>query len=261
MAALKFDDAMARMQRALAECHDMVIRRSAILETVNARTSESILEIGCGGGLYAREVAQMVGPNGKVCAVDISEDQIAAARERCADLDWVDFKTANALELPYGDNSFDAVYCVQVLEYVPEITDALREIHRVLRTGGKIVNLATNWDSLVWYSRDPERMQCVLAAWDEHAPFPNLPAGLMARLTEAGLKPLAQRPLPILNTSYNENSFSYWLAKMTSSFVSGRNSVTADDASNWLAEFSELEEKGEYFFCATPVITEAIKVS
>ena len=84
---------------------------------------------------------------------------------------------------------------------------------------------------------------------------------VMARLTEAGLKPLAQRPLPILNTSYNENSFSYWLAKMTSSFVSGRNSVTADDASNWLAEFSELDEKGEYFFCATPVITEAIKVS
>ena len=209
MTALKFDDEMGRIQRAGAECHDMVIRRSAVLETVNARTGESLLEIGCGGGFYAREVAQMVGSSGRVCAVDISDDQIAAARERCAGFDWVECKTANASDLPYEDNEFDAVYCVQVLEYVPEIGDALSEIHRVLRPGGRAVNLATNWASLVWHSHMPERMNRVLAAWDEHAPHPNLPAGLLARMSEAGMKPRAQTAQPVLNTSYNDNSFSY----------------------------------------------------
>ena len=261
MAALKFDAEMGRIQRALAECHDMVMRRSAILETVNARPGESVLEIGCGGGFYTREVAQMVGSSGRVCAVDISDDQIVAARERCAEFDWVECKTANALNLPYEDNDFDAVYCVQVLEYVPEIKDALCEIHRVLRSDGRVVNLATNWDSLVWHSHEPERMKRVLDAWNEHATHPNLPAGLMARLTDAGLKPLGQTTLSVLNTSYNENSFSYWLAKMISSFVAGRQSATADDADKWLSEFDFLENRGEYFFCSTPVITEAVKVS
>lgn len=261
MTELKFDADMARLQQALAECHDMVMRRSAVLTAVNARTGQSVLEIGCGGGFYAREVAQMVGPSGKVRAIDISEDQIVAARERCAAFDWVECKSANALSLPYGDNEFDAVYCVQILEYMPEILDALSEIRRVLRPGGKVVNLATNWDSLVWHTHDPERMKRVLAAWGDHASYPNLPAGLMARLTDAGLNPLGQTVLPVLNASYNENSFSYWLAKMIAAYAAGRQSVTTETAHSWNSEFDGLEKRGEYFFCSTTVITEAIKIA
>jgi ubiquinone/menaquinone biosynthesis C-methylase UbiE len=261
MAALKFDDEMGRIQRALAECHDMVLRRSTVLETVNARTGEAVLEIGCGGGFYAREVAKMVGPSGRVCACDISDDQIASARERCAEFSWVECETANALELPYGAGEFDAVYCVQILEYVSDVNDALSEIHRVLRPGGRVVNLATNWDSLVWHSEEPERMKRVLAAWDEHALHPNLPAGLLARMADVGLNPLGQVAQPVLNTSYNENSFSYWLAKMISAFVAGHRAFKAGDAKSWLSEFDDLEGKGAYFFSSTPVITEAIKIS
>jgi ubiquinone/menaquinone biosynthesis C-methylase UbiE len=261
MAALKFDDEMGRIQRALAECHDMVIRRSAVLDKVNASTGQSVLEIGCGGGFYAYEVAKMVGASGRVCAIDISDDQIAAARDRCAEFEWVECKNANTLDIPYEDDQFDAVYCVQVLEYVPEVNDALSEIQRVLRPGGRMVNLATNWDSLVWNSLEPERMKRVLAAWDEHAPHPNLPSGMQARLADVGLKPRSQIALPVLNTSYNENSFSYWGAKMIAAFVAGHQAIKAGDAESWLSEFDDLEAKGAYFFSSTPVITEAIKVS
>lgn len=261
MAALKFDDEMGRIQRALASCHDMIIRRSAVLEKVNARTGEAVLEIGCGGGFYACEVARMVGPSGRVCAVDISDDQIAVARERCAEFDWVECTTADALDLPYEGDTFDTVYCVQVLEYLPDVDKALSQIRRVLRPGGTVVNLATNWHSIVWHSHDPERMKRVLLAWDEHAPHPNLPAGLLARLAGTGLEPLCQTPQPILNTSYNENSFSYWAAKMISAFVAGRGGVSAGEADDWLSEFDALERKGAFFFASMPIITEAVKVS
>ncbi len=261
MAGLKFDNEMGRIQRALSECHEMVKRRSAILDIVGARSGESVLEIGCGAGFYAREVAQMVGPSGRVCAIDISDDQIAAARERCAEFEWAECETANASQLPYGEETFDAIYCVQVLEYVPEVNDTLSEMHRVLRPGGSIVNLATNWGSLVWHSKDLERMKRVLDAWDEHAPYPNLPAELMARLASVGMKPLRQTAHTVLETSYNQNSFSFWLAKMIAPFVAGRLSITADEADDWLSEFDALERSGEYFYSATPVITEAVKVA
>ena len=69
MSGLQFDDEMASLQRALAQCHDMIIRRSAVLEALNLRTGERVLEVGCGGGFYAYEAAQCVGATGRVCAL------------------------------------------------------------------------------------------------------------------------------------------------------------------------------------------------
>lgn len=80
MSALSFAGDMARLQRAFAESHDSVVRRSIVLDTLNLRTGERVLELGCGGGYYAHEAARFVGPTGRVCAIDISPDQIAAAQ-------------------------------------------------------------------------------------------------------------------------------------------------------------------------------------
>lgn len=67
-------------------------------------------------------------------------------------------------------------------------------------------------------------------------------------------------PVPVLNTSYHANSFSYWLARMIRPFVLGRQVVTAEEADSWLKEFEELEQRGAYFFSSTPIITEATRV-
>ena len=60
--------------------------------------------------------------------------------------------------------------------------------------------------------------------------------------------------------SYNDNSFSTWLAKMIARYA-GNRGVSADDAKAWLAELATLEGRGEYFFCSTPVLTEAVKIA
>lgn len=260
MGTLAFTDDMARVQRALAQCHDMVVRRSAVLEALRLRRGERVLEIGCGGGFYAYEAAQCVGPTGRVCALDLSADQIAAAKGRCAELAWVECQVADAIKLPSGDAEFDALYGVQVFEYVAKLDDALRGIQRVLRPGGRVVILATNWSSAVWYSDQPARMERVLKAFAAHAPYPDLPAMLPARLRQFGMTAIRQTPVPVLNASYHANSFSYWLARMIRPFVLGRQAVTAEEAEAWFEELEELERRGAYFFSSTPIITEATTV-
>ena len=150
---------------------------------------------------------------------------------------------------------------MQVLEYVADLDAGLSQIHRMLRTGGRLVVVATDWSSAVWYSENAPRMRHVLTAWEPHKPWLNLPSILRVRLRRAGLQPLRQTPIPILNTSYNPASASYWIAQSIRSAVVGRENVTQEEAAEWFGEFPELEKNGAYFFSLTPVLTEAVKVA
>ena len=69
------------------------------------------------------------------------------------------------------------------------------------------------------------------------------------------MQPLRQMPIPILNTSYNPASASYWIARAIRPSVVGRQNVTEEEAAEWFDEFPELDEAGAYFFW-----TEAVKV-
>jgi arsenite methyltransferase len=260
MSAIRFEGEMARIQRALAQCHDAVVRRTTVLQALQPITGETILEVGCGGGFYAYEVAPCVGSSGRVCAIDISDDQINAARERCVELGWVECQTMDVLDMSYADASFDAVYSVQVLEYVSAVDDALRQIVRVLKPGGRLVVYSTNWSSIVWYSPNHERMKRILEAWDQHAPHANLPTTLSARLRDMGIQPLGQQAVPILNRSFHQNSYSYWIARAIKLFAVGRGLIDEAEVNAWMSELDALEEQGTYFFCSTPIITQAIKL-
>jgi ubiquinone/menaquinone biosynthesis C-methylase UbiE len=261
MSAMTFSDDMARIQRAVAQCRDLVLRYSQVLEALQLRRGERVLEIGCGGGFLTSEVAKCVGPTGAVRAIDISADQIAAAQNRCAEISWATCEVADALSLPYEDETFDLVYSHQVFEYVTPLATALREVHRVLRPGGRCAIVATDWNTAVWHSAHPDRMQRVLTAWAAHSPTPHLPSILGAQLRQAGLEPLRQIPLPMINRSYHGHSFSYWVARLIQAFVVGRQIITGAEAEAWLQEFDELEQQGAYFFCSMPILTEAVKVA
>jgi ubiquinone/menaquinone biosynthesis C-methylase UbiE len=260
MNTLAFTGDMARLQQAIAESHDLAVRRGMVLEALNLRTGERVLELGCGGGHYTHEAAQFVGPTGRVCAIDISPDQIAAARARCAELGWVECREADIAAPPCGNAEFDVVFAIQALEYLADLDGALRHIHRMLRPGGRLIVLATDWSSAIWHSENSPRMQRVLTAWAPHTPCRDLPGILAARLRRAGIQPLRQTAISILNTSYNPASFSYWVAQVIKPFVVSRQSVTEEEAAEWFQEFAQLEENGAYFFCITPVLTEAVKV-
>jgi arsenite methyltransferase len=261
MSNIVFDEEVGRIQRAIAESHDLVVRRNIFMETLNLRTGERVLELGCGGGSYAFEAAKFVGPTGHISAIDISADQVAAARERCAGFAWVECQIGDLLELPHQDGEFDAVYSVQVVEYAGDLMKAFRQIHRVLRDGGRFVNISTNWSSCVWYSENKERMRRVLDGWSAHETHRDLPTILAGELRKAGLQLLRQRAVPILNTSFSENRISYWLCKLIPGYVTSRGAVSKEEADAWAAEFAELDQRGEYFFSLTPVLTEAIRIS
>src|SRR5262249_50193368 len=145
-------------------------------EALNLRIGERVLELGCGGGYCTHEAAQFVGPTGRVCAIDISPDQIAAAQARCAEYHWVECREGGIAAPPPGSAECDGGFGGQALEYLPDLDGALRHIHRIHRPGGRLIVVATDWSSAVWHSENAPRMQRVLAAWAPHTPCRDLPS-------------------------------------------------------------------------------------
>jgi 2-polyprenyl-6-hydroxyphenyl methylase/3-demethylubiquinone-9 3-methyltransferase len=93
-----------------------------------------VLDIGCGGGLLAEEFARL-GCN--VTGVDPSEESLAAARTHAAGQGLaIGYQRALGEALPFGEASFDVVYCCDVLEHVHDLPQVIAETARVLRPGG-----------------------------------------------------------------------------------------------------------------------------
>jgi ubiquinone/menaquinone biosynthesis C-methylase UbiE len=93
------------------------------------------LEIGCGKGESSLEIVKRF--NVRLTAVDVDSKQVALARKTLSGT-GVKIQKADATRLPFKDGSFDSVVETFVLVHISDYPKALREIHRVLRKGGKL---------------------------------------------------------------------------------------------------------------------------
>ncbi|KWT97529.1 MULTISPECIES: methyltransferase domain-containing protein [unclassified Variovorax] len=112
----------------------------ALMALAAPRAGEQVLDVACGTGLVALAAAEAVGPQGRVLGTDLSDHMVDAARQRAAQRGLVQlgFARMDAEQLALPDGGFDLVLCALGLMYVPEPAQALREMRRVLRPGGRL---------------------------------------------------------------------------------------------------------------------------
>ncbi len=109
-----------------------------ITEWMGVSDGMVILEIGPGSGTFTFEVAEQVGDDGRIYAIDIQESIVKALGEKVEEMriDNVDIKQASAYELPFSDRHFDRVFMLTVLGEIPDKRKALSELKRVLKDDG-----------------------------------------------------------------------------------------------------------------------------
>jgi arsenite methyltransferase len=245
---LQFDEETSRRVEAVYQTPDVIAQRRQVLKALDLRTGEQVLDIGSGPGLLAYEMALSVEQGGRVCGIDTSEDMLAMSRKRCADKPWTEFKKADAAELPYADDSFDAAVSTQVYEYVADIPAALTELYRVMRPGGRVLIMDTDYGSLVIHTKDQVHMERILSTWNEHFVHATLPRILSRQLRQAGFTIRQRDVIPMFNPEYQENTFAKGALSIMASFAVGRKGVSQQEANAWLAEFADLGKQGEFFF-------------
>ncbi|MEK6802169.1 MAG: methyltransferase domain-containing protein [Nitrospirota bacterium] len=102
-----------------------------------------VLDVACGTGILARELAAQVGTSGTVAGLDLMPGMVEVAKQIAPNIEW---KQGTAEELPFPDQSFDVVVSQFGLMFFPDRTKSLREMLRVLSPRGHLA--VAVWDSL-----------------------------------------------------------------------------------------------------------------
>jgi len=104
------------------------------------RPGAAVLDFGCGAGLDMFIASKLVGENGKVCGIDLTENMVVRARENLtiAAITNFEIKKVDSEIIPYDDRSFDVVISNGVVNLSPRKQTSFKEIYRILRPGGKL---------------------------------------------------------------------------------------------------------------------------
>jgi SAM-dependent methyltransferase len=175
---------------------DLIAANSAVrnlkawaLERLEPRPGERALDIGCGTGEDVHVLATMVGPHGEARGVEPNAGLRLAAHHRASAVGAeVLVDDGDAYELPYDDASFDVVRCERVFQHLHKPERAAAEIARVLRPGGRVTVIDTDWGSTVLYPGDPQVVRRMLTSFTDALPNGRCGRRLRALLTEAGLQ-------------------------------------------------------------------------
>jgi SAM-dependent methyltransferase len=173
-------------------------------DKLEMHSGERLLDLGCGAGRHAFEAARR---GAMVIALDAGSDEVGKVRDTLGamvDAGEIDDPRgtgavqADALKLPFPDASFDRIIASEVLEHIPDDTDAIGELVRVLRPGGLMAVTVPRFG--------PE-----LVNWALSDEYHNVPGGhvriykrseVISRLEDAGMKPIGSHHAHSLHSPY-----------------------------------------------------------
>jgi SAM-dependent methyltransferase len=157
---------VARMQQLDAQ---LAALGELALERARPLPGERVLDVGCGCGHTVLQLAERVGPVGRVLGIDISAPMLARAAERTRDLPQVDLLEADA-QLQHFEGGFDLVFSRFGVMFFQDPVAAFANLRRALAPGGRLTFIC--WDQI---AKNPW-MRVPLMAMAAHVPLPEPPA-------------------------------------------------------------------------------------
>lgn len=256
----EFDEKESKLTERAYLASEVVRQRMRTLEVLNPKNGEYIVDMGCGPGLLAHDIANEVGSEGRVVGVDTSMPMLGLAEHRCTDLPQVELLKGDVTDLTADEATFDAAACIQVLLYIDDTDKALSEIYRVLKPGGRVVIMETDWRGMVLNNTYFALTDKMAAAWDRTVPNPNLPLRLGPMLRQHGFTAIDVEAFPILSTSYKREGYSVGMMTQFASLAREDGMVSEADSQKWLDELKRLGSEDAYFFCINRFLFSAVKI-
>lgn len=211
-----------------------------MLEALDIRAGHRVLDVGCGVGADAIEIARLVGETGAVVGVDSSQVMVAEARKRCAGL-AIEVLNGDAESLEFPAHSFDACRSERVFMYV-DAGRALGEMIRVTKPGGTVVVFDVDHDGISIDSPRPDVTRKMVQFMSDNHRNGIVGRQLRRLFRERGMADVHLRPHShVLPFSFFERLCGGSVIKAQEAGV-----ITASEGELWLAELAEADRRGVF---------------
>jgi SAM-dependent methyltransferase len=144
----------------VAQAPDMAAIKKRAYDEMRLEVGDRAVDVGCGPAIDTLELARIVGPTGSVLGLDMDPTTIEAANRAAIDAGvgaYTKHAVSDATKLPLESGSVDALYCERVLQHIPwmRCQVAVDEMLRVLKPGGRLVIVDTDWATFSIATPDP----------------------------------------------------------------------------------------------------------
>lgn len=227
-----------------------VAKRDRLIDLLQPLPGERILDIGCGGGAFCREIAPLVAPGGSVVGIDHAPAAIDVARRLSASADQsvLTFAEADGHALPFASASFDAAVCISVLGFCQNPGQVLAEARRVLRPGGRFLVVNSDEDTRVYNGRDRELGRRMARAIADRGHDPWLGRRIAPMLTAAGFHLAQETVLVDLEREFAAGASGYALAHFVRDYLLQTAGIPEPDYERWLADLAGCASAGSYSY-------------
>ncbi len=220
---------------------------------LQAQPGERILDVGCGGGWLSRRLAFSVQPDGEIVGIDSARQAIDLAIGRSGALSpgVLRFECADAAALPFSAGQFDAAVCVSVLGFCEDPAQALAEIRRVLRPGGRLVVANSDEDTRIYNARDRDRGRRIERAMADRTRDPWIGRRLAHLLVQAGFRVVRETVACDVEHRFAPGCAGYTLAHALGGYLVTHGGIDLHDYEQWLTDLREADWDGAYTYAVT----------
>lgn len=231
-------------------------------ELMKLAAGHNVMDLGCGPGTDTVALGQLVGETGTVMGIDRDAGHIARADEKAQAAGmagWVHHRVADASDLPFADDTFDASRSERLFHHLPQAEPALAEMVRVTKPGGWIVLLDTDWGSTSTATSEVDIVQRLSHFHATHG-FANGYAGreLLRMVREQGLINIHIEMAPIFITDLAISRRGAMMDE-TEEAALAAGVITQEELDRLHRDLEARDRAGHYFAFANQVLVAAQK--
>ena len=234
---------------------------SALIGELAPTPDEFVIEVGCGSGFLCRLMAPVVNPGGRITGLDISHEIISIAQDLAVKSDMADiiqWATGRAQALPFKEASFDSALAARLFLHVSDPGVVVKELRRVVRTGGKVVVMDWDFETVAVDHPNRELTRRVLHWRCDHYGGNNWSGRqLWKHMAEGGFSSL--KLLPVVSVARNaQDSLTLSLFRAAQVARDG-GGITSSEYDAWVEEIRSALRTGCFFASIVYFIVSGIK--